>query len=169
MSDDREKFLKKQVKRYTKRLGAALKANEHKEADNLRQQRGEFVASLVEEFDTYFIIVDGKSDFVSLEEAREHYNDPANKRKVGVANAISGWYQNRQYLRTQVKKYTEMDAEKLKRMVLGDIKKRMASLAKNINKLRAEGGEAPIDFEVADSKQDEDSSFLDGIDMDSLL
>jgi len=168
--DERQEFLRKQVRRLTKSLGQALRNNDHKDADNIRQQRAEFASQLADECDEYFTIDEnGRSHFVSIEEAKEHYSNPETKRRVGIANTISEMFQGRDHVRSQMTKFEGMSADRVKEHVLGELENQISRMEKIMNALRKEVGKDPIDFKAEDDKKDENSSFLDGIDFDSLL
>jgi len=165
---DRQKELRKNIRHYTKQIGLALKAYDHKDVSNLRLQRGKFMKALAEEFDEYFFVnKEGKSCFGTLEEAQEHYQDPDNRKKVAVAGAVSEVYQGREYLRQRYKTLNDMTPEKAQESVLGEISEQMKRMEKIINELLEDVGKPPIDFDEADASKDDD--FLDGIDMSSLL
>ena len=169
MSSDRQKQLKKNIRRCTKRIGEALKTHDHNEASNLRQQRATFIQSLIDEFEEYFILRDSKSCFVTLDEATAHYKEPENRKNVASARAVSEIYQGRQFLRERYKMFSAMDDAKVKATILDDIDGQIKKMERVINEL-LEGVEKPtINFDDVDSKKDDDDGFLDGIDMSSLL
>ena len=167
MPQSRKEELRKRVRHFTKRIGQALKVNDHNEVSNLREQRGVFVTALIEEFDEYFFLKNNKSCFGSLDEAKEHYEDPDNRKSVAAAKAISEMYQGREFLRKRCKAFDSMSGEELKIQVIDEIKEQMIRMENMINQLLDEVGKAPIDFVQAD--EDKQDDFLDGIDLDSLI
>jgi hypothetical protein len=165
--NDRQKQLRNNIRRHTKRIGQALKAYDHNEVSNLRTQRGAFIKTLIEEFNEYFIIQNGKSRFVSLEEATTHYEDPENKKSLAVAQAVSEMYQGREFLRDRYKTLHDLTPEDAQEKVLREVSEQMERMEKMMNALLADVGRPTIDFNDADASKDTD--FLDGIDMSSLL
>jgi hypothetical protein len=167
MSEDKQKHYRIQIRRLTKQIGLALKTHDHNEVSNLRDQRGMFIKALIEEFDQYFILKDGRSHFVTLAEAKEHYQDPENRQAIAVARAVSDMYQGREYCRKRCGEFEAMEAEELKKIVLSELQNQIARMEQTMNELLKDIGKAPIDFKEADASRDVD--FLDGIDLSSLL
>lgn len=167
MSEDKQKHYRIQVRRLTKQIGQALKTHDHNEVSNLRTQRGVFINALIEEFDQYFILKDGKSHFVTLEDATEYDEDPQNRQSVAVARAVSEMYQGREFCRKRCGEFDAMTGEELKKVVTSEINGQIARMEKTMNELLKGIGKPPIDFKEADASKDVD--FLDGIDMSSLL
>jgi len=167
MSEERNIDLKKKIRTLTKKIGQAIKENDHNEASNLRAQRCQFIETLVEEFDEYFILKDNKSTFVTLEEAKEHYENPDERKKVATAGVVSEMYQGREFLRKRYSNFNALTPENLKIKVLNEINEQINRLEKAINGLLKEVGKKHIDFTQADNDRTDD--FLDGIDMSSLL
>jgi len=168
MSNDREVTLQKSIRRLTKRIGEALRQNDHNEAKNLRQQRGGFIKQLVEEFDLYYYIdADGKSAFGSLVEAQEHYDDPETKKRIAITEALTELFQGREYLRNRKTDLSAKTDADVKTQVLTEITDQMGRMEASLNELRKEVGKAPLDFGEIDASKDTDD--LDGIDLSSLL
>ena len=168
MSDDREKLLQKSVRRLTKKIGQALQANDHNEAKNLRQQRGGFIKQLVEEFDSYYYVDEhGKSQFGSLEEAKEHYGDPETKKRMAITSALTDLFQGREYLRNRRINFTTKTDVEVKTQVMQEMTDQMGRMEESLNELRKEIGKPPLDFAEVDANKDNND--LDGIDLSSLL
>jgi hypothetical protein len=168
MPSDKQLSLRKNIRRLTKRIGQALKAHDHNEVSNLRRQRGDFIKTLIEEFDEYFILQDSKSCFVTLEEAKDHYENPKNRQSVATARVVSEMYQGREFLRKRHKKFSDMSLEELRDKVLEEISGQMNRMEKLMNKMLTDIGKPAIDFIEADKSKQDDDSFLDGFDMSSL-
>jgi len=167
MSDKRNKHLKTQIKRLTKLIGQATRSHDHNEASNLRQQRGAFCKALITEFDEYWILANGKSDFVSLEEAQAFYSDPKNVQRIGMHDALTEMSVERDMYIARQKKLENMSPEDVKKLMYSELQKAISQMEKNINMLRKELGQTAINFEQLDTIKNTDD--LDGIDMSSLL
>jgi hypothetical protein len=166
---DREKELKKAIRRLTKRIGEARKASDFNEVENLRLQRGSFVKQLIDEFEQGFRVVNGKTEFLPLEDAIEHFRDPKVRRKVGVANATNDLLQARVQLQKRLQRLDEMDADKVKEELLGQVEREITKVERVIADINEQVGNEPIDFDEIDKKRLGDDDYLDGIDMSSLL
>lgn len=168
MPSDRESNLKKNIRRLTKRIGLALKTHDHNEVSNLRQQRGDFIKALIEEFDEYFILQDNKSCFVTLTEAKEHYENPENRKAVATARAVSEMYQGREFLRKRLKEFTDMTEQELRDKVIGEISGQVTRMEELMNKMLGDINKPLIDFVEVDKSKEDDDDFLSGFDMSSL-
>ena len=152
----------------TKLIGQALKAHDHNEVSNLRIQRGGFITNLIEEFDEYFILKNNKSCFVSLEEAKDHYENLKNRQSVAAARAVSEMYQGREFLRKRLKEFSDMTKQELKDKVLEEISEQMKRMEKLMNKMLTDIGKPVINFAEADKNKQSSDDFLNGFDMSSL-
>jgi len=168
MPSDKQLNLRKNIRRLTKRIGQALKEHDHNEASNLRSQRGDFIKTLIEEFDEYFLLKNNKSCFVTLEEAKDYYDNAENRQKVATAGAVSEMYQGREFLRKRLKEFSDMSKQELKDKVLGEILGQMKRMEKLMNKMLTDIGKPAIDFAEADKSKENNDDFLSGFDMSSL-
>lgn len=168
MSDDRQETLRKSIKRLTKKIGQALKTNDHNEAKNLRTQRGGFIKQLAEEFDEYFYIgEDGKSTFSDLADAQEHYSDPETKKRMAITEALTEIFQGRKYLCGRKADFNSKTDAEVKAQVLKETTDQIGRMEGTLNELRKEIGKDPLDFDAVDASNDSDD--LEGIDLSSLL
>ena len=164
--ETREQELKKNIRRLTKRIGNAKKSHDHGEVDKLRAQRGGFIKSLAEEFDTFYIIRDGKSDFVSQEEAVEFYEDPEEQKKVAAADAETDLFKGRRKIISRRKLLAEKSDEDVKKQVLDELDKEEKRLEGFINEIRKQVDLEEIDFSTI---EDDDDDWAEGIDLDSVV
>jgi len=168
MSDDRQTSLQKSIRRLTKKIGQALSANDHNEAKNLRSQRGGFIKQLAEEFDEYFYIGEnGKSTFSGFEEAKEYYEDPENKKRMAISDALTELFQGREYLRNRTIDLSGKTEAEVKKQIMQEMTDQMGRMEASLNELRKEVGKPPLDFGEIDANKDNDD--LKGIDFSSLL
>lgn len=168
MTEDRKEFLEKRVRKLTKEIGAAKKANERMDLDNFRTQRNAFLNQLAEEFDSYFWIAEGKSQFGSKEQMEEHYQDPEERKKVRGASIVSDLFAGRTMVKERIEKFATMDGPKLKKLVLDELTHEADRLETAINKIQDEIKEVPIDFEQVDKNRESTKNDLEGIDLTSL-
>lgn len=168
MPDDREKELKKRIRTLTKRIGEAGRSGDHNEVENLRQQRSNFIGQLIDEFDLYYWIVDGKSKFGTQEEVNEHYEEPENRKKLAIAGALTDLFQGRAILKRRFDQFGKLDAEEAKQLVLSEIADQLLRVEKTIHDFEEESDKEKTDFNQLDENQDDGDDFLDGIDLTSL-
>lgn len=160
---DREDFLKRRVRRLTKRIGMAKKDTDIGEIDNLRGQRNAFLKELAEKFDIYYWVdTEGKSCFGSLLQQREFYeNNPEAVKTLQGTQAMSELFLGRRKLMDRQKKIESMKSDEVKDFVTREMVDEKARLEKLINDIAKEIGEKEVEFD----KLDEDDP-LDGIDLD---
>lgn len=163
--DERAVYLQKMCRKLTKQIGEALKTNDYNGVAHLRERRAKFSQQLIDEFDMYFYISDGKSTFGGLEDAQEHYAIPENRRAVAHAEALIEMFQGRDLLKTRLDTYGAMSADELKAATIKDLSDNLQRVEDGINDLRGQHGKPALDFNEVDAKKDD---FLDGIDLDSL-
>lgn len=166
--DERERELKSAIRRLTKRIGEARKASDFNEVENLRKQRGSFAKQLMEEYDQGFRIIDGKTEFLPLDEALEYYQQADVRKKVGVANATNDLLQARERLQKRLMRIEEMTAEEVKEATLKDIEREISKVEGIIEDINEQVGNPPVDFDKIDKQKLTDDDLLDGIDMSSL-
>ncbi len=163
--DEKVEYLQKMCRSLTKQVGEALEADDHNEAAHLRERRSKFSQQLIDEFDIYFYVADGKSTFGGIEDAQEHYQKPENRRAVAHAEALTEMFQGRELLKTRLERYEAMTADELKAATIKDLTDNLQRVEDGINDLRERNGKPALDFDKVDTKKD---GFLDGIDLDSL-
>lgn len=169
MPDEREKELRKRIRRLTKQIGEAIKNHDHNEVENLRMQRSNFIGQLIDEYEVYYWVENGQSKFGTQEEAYEHYEQPENQKKLAVASAITDLFQGRTILKKRFDKFAQMNGDDVKELILGEVANQIVRVEKTIHEFEEESGMVETDFEELDKKQGEDDDFLDGIDISSLV
>lgn len=166
MNEERKKELRRNIRRLTKLIGEAKKANDFNEIDNIRRQRGDCVKQLVEEFDEAFIIENGKTIFLPIEEAVEHHERPDVQKKVVLANAVNDVCQQRKSVKARYDQLSAMASDELKAFILKETIAHLKNIESMIDSIKKELGETPINWNEIDKKDDD---FMKGIDTSSLM
>jgi hypothetical protein len=161
----REKDLKKAIRRATKNIGIATRAHDFNEVENLRKLRGTFAKQLMEEFEQGYYIDEGKTKFLPLDELEEHYQDKDVRKAVGVASATNDLFQARDHVRRRIKHVTGLNAEDVKTQVLLELDEEMGKIEKIINDINED---KTFDFDEIDKKRKANDDLLDGFDMSTL-
>jgi len=154
--------LKKRIRRLTKRISTAKQNQDLGEVSNLRTQRANFAKQLADEHEEYFFISEGKSTFGSMEEMQEHYQDPANLRKVQGAVSVEQLIEARRSIASKLHQIDGMEPTKAKELILKELREEQTKVEKMANKINKEIDEPEIDF----SKLEDDDDDLEGIDTD---
>ncbi len=167
--DEKQKQLQDRIRSLTKQIGEARRAHRREELSNLRAQRNGFARQLAEEFDTYFVIRNGSTFFVSQEEMMEHYSDPEERKKVRGSNIVSQLFEQRQWYKRKLDWVKSSSDEDLREYLETTFEKQMKGREAAIHDVQGQIGEEPMDFDVIDARAAQDAELLDGIDLSSLL
>lgn len=168
MSVNKERQLKQNIRRLTKSIGEARTAHQRDEVSNFRAQRESFARQLAEEYEQYYVIRDGRTKFVSQQEAYEHYQEPENRKRIRGAGAVQQLFGQRQWFYKTLQEYAAMTDAELREKVELTLCTEMEQREKFIHEIQKEIGEEPIDFTVVDTRADESAELLQGIDFSSL-
>ncbi|MCI0563246.1 MAG: hypothetical protein MN733_32615 [Nitrososphaera sp.] len=166
---DKKETLHNNIRRLTKEIGKAKKSSQIGEIDNLRAQREAFARQLAEEFDEYYVLKEGKTDFVSLEDAHEHYKDPAVRKKIAGNNAVQQLVERRQFFFNKLHEMKGMTDAEVRTFITEGFTKEMANTEAQIHAIQKEIGENLFNFTAVDAKNNEVNKLLDGIDISSLM
>ena len=168
MDEPKAKQLMKRIRRLTKKIGEAKSDCKQDELSNFRAQRESFARQLAEEFELYYIIREGKTQFVDKEAAYEHYHDPDNRKKIRGAGAIQQLFGQRQWFKRTLKEYADMTDAELRTKVESTLIKEMLQRETFIHQIQDELDEKHLDFNDVDARAEETDNLLDGIDLSSL-
>jgi hypothetical protein len=169
MSEDREKFIKKNIRRLTSEIGKARKDHSRAELDNRRTERANFARQLAEEFNEYFIIGDdGKTKFVPMEEAHEHYENPEVRKRIQGGGIVQQVYEQRMWFKSQQLAFQAMSDADMRKAVDDLFGREVKERETYIHKVQKDIGEELIDFDVVDTRAAESKKDLEGIDLSFL-
>jgi len=169
MPKNSKEDIQKQIRRLTKKIGIAKNNHDYNEIANLRIQRDQFLKQLIEEYQLAYIIVDGKTKFVSLEEAEQHYENPEVRKQIALTDAINQVCQEREKIISKLNTFKDMAPEQVKETCVKGLSIELDNIENFANGLAKEIGKKPFDWKEIDKKKKEGYNFLEGIDISSLL
>lgn len=161
--------LQKRIRSLTKQIGVARREHQREELSNLRAQREAFARQLIEEYETFYIIKDGRTQFVNREEMEEHYSDPDERKKVKGAGMVQAMFQQRQTYKKRLDWALSATDEEIRKYVIEAYKKETDKFEEWIHNLQEEIGEEKMDFALIDERNEEADKLLEGIDFASLM
>ena len=166
--EPRKKEIRRNIRRLTKLIGEAKRASDFNEVENLRNQRGNWQRQLVEEFEEMFVVKNGKTEFLPIEEAVEFYQNEDNKKRIAASNALNQLLQAREQLKKRHQAISDDPPETVKKKILNEVVDELGRVESIIQDLNKQAGNDKIDFDAIDKNREEKDDLLDGIDMSSL-
>lgn len=169
MNEKNKQALQKRIRSLTKLIGEEKSKYSLEEASNYRAQRERLATQLIEQYDTYYIIRDGKTEFVSKEQVIEHYSNPDVKQNIAATNTIESIIKQRTTIKNKLDWVLLSTDAEVRKFVEDSLSNQVITAEHNINHITQSLDMQPVDFNAIDDKNKESKKLLEGIDFSSLL